>query len=336
MARSAAAVVQGFERFDPELSFAGVLFNRIGSPRHLGYLRDALEESVRMTVLGGVPRTEAVNIPERHLGLHTADDHPLTEAVIDRLSTLIESSMDLDAFFDRLPEVGATKSKPVPDHRHPRPVRIGVARDRAFCFYYPDNLDMLEAAGAQLIDFSPIRSPSLPSGIDGLYFGGGYPELSAGELAANDRLRGEVLKASEAGMPIYGECGGFMYLCRELIDLDGNAHPLVGCFPMTTRMQSIRRSLGYREATLSEDTPLGPAGLTLRGHEFHYSDIERIASPVPTVYHVAPREGVSHAAEGYCLRQTLGSYLHLHFGSCPEAAAAFVDACMTYGRSRRT
>ena len=336
MARSAAALVQGFERFDQNLRFAGVLFNRVGSQRHLAYLREALEGHVRMPCLGGLSRDEGLHMPERHLGLVTDEDRPLDGAAIQRLADWVEAGCDLDALMTALNPTAATASgsasRPVADGRR---VRIGVARDRAFCFYYPDNLDLLEAQGAEIVTFSPMDAPSLPPDLDGLYFGGGYPELHAPALAANDALRGEVARASRQGMPIYGECGGFMYLCRALEDAEGVRHAMTGCFPFVARMTPHLRSLGYREARLTRDTLLGPKNRRLRGHEFHYSELIDTDPNVPSAYRVVGRGGEAGRAEGYLSGNTLGSYLHLHWASRPEAAADFVAACAVHHEERR-
>lgn len=340
MARSAAALVHGFESFDPELDFAGVVFNNIGSPRHLAYLREALDGRVKMPCLGGIPRDDAVAIPERHLGLVTREEHGTSSETVRRLADLIEGHIDLDALWRRLPDlpgIAVTRPTPISGPTADMPiVRIGVAVDKAFCFYYQDNLDLLAARGAEIVPFSPISDPALPDALDGLYFGGGYPELFADRLAENRTLCRQVREASAAGMPIYGECGGFMYLGREIHDMEGRSHLMTGCFPFATRMYDRLRSLGYREVTLTADTVLGQAGATLRGHEFHYSDLE--PSPegdgVQTVYGLSDRLGRPRSGEGFQIQRTLGSYVHLHFGSRPEAAGSFVDACRIYRHER--
>ena len=336
MARSAAALVQGFENFDPALSFAGVAFNRLGSLRHMDYLREALEGAVRMPCLGGILRDDALAMPERHLGLVTAEDHPLNDSAIRRLADRIEHGLDLDRLLRSLPELTAPPV-PAPARAADRDgaVRIGVGRDNAFCFYYPDNLERLEACGAQLIFFSPVGDPGLPPGLDGLYLGGGYPELFAAELAANEPMRRSIREQSAAGMPIYAECGGFMYLCRELEDRQGRRFPMADCFPFTTRMLPRLKALGYREVRLRRRTIIGETDAVIRGHEFHYSEIVEGPGPGETVYRIADRQGVESAAEGYMLHQTLGSYIHLHFGSAPPAAEAFVACCRAYGAERK-
>jgi cobyrinic acid a,c-diamide synthase len=330
MARSAAAVVQGFEKFDPDLRFAGVIFNQLGSARHLNYLQDALSGQVQMPCLGGLLKNADIAIPERHLGLLTLQDHPLSPDAINRLADFIESSVDMDALLACFADFHADpESAPSLRPLETSKVRIGVAMDQAFCFYYPDNLDALTAAGAELVPFSPIADASLPEGIGGIYFGGGYPELHAEKLAANSQLRSQVLASSLKGMPIYAECGGLMYLCRELTDMDGRIHPMAGCFSFSTRMLQRLKTLGYREITLTKNTIIGQAEQKIRGHEFHYSEIISPAA-VPSVYAVTSRFGKSETEEGFQVNNTLGSYIHLHFGSQPNAAAALVQACLQH------
>ncbi len=336
MARSAAALVQGFERFDPALAFAGVLFNRLGSHGHLDYLQEAMAAYVDTPLLGGLLKDEALAMPERHLGLMTAGEHALSEAACHRLADHIESGLDLDRLLADLPDIVSTDAGPVGYSQFcSERVRIGVARDEAFCFYYPDNLDLLAGAGAELVPFSPLADRRLPEGLDGLYIGGGYPELHAAKLAANGTMRRDFLEASRAGMPVYAECGGFMYLCRELEDLTGEVHAMCGCFPFRTRMHGRLTSLGYREVRMTGPTILGGKDRVARGHEFHYSDIvdRHQWSPIATGYQVSGKSG-GVTAEGYQVDRTLGSYIHLHFVSRPDCAAALVSSCRAYRRDR--
>jgi len=340
MARSAAALVQGFERFDADLTFAGVVFNMIGSRRHLDYLEQALAGNTAMPFLGGLNRDEKISVPERHLGLFTREDHAFSPEELLVLSDMIEDSIHLDRLLENLPEIvpRGGPASPAKAPAAPSAVRIGVARDRAFCFYYPDNLELLKARGAEVIAFSPIDDTVLPDNLDGLYLGGGYPELSAVELTGNVSMRQQILEKSRQGMPIYSECGGFMYLCREIIDNRGEPFPMVGCFPFRTRMHTKLKSLGYREITLAAPSVIGPAGLCIRGHEFHYSGIEpdREQNDVETMFSVSARAGIRQHPTGYVTGRTLGSYIHLHFGSQPEAAGYFVENCLTYQRERTT
>ena len=338
MARSAAALVQGFERFDPDLTFAGVIFNNVGSDRHRAYLRDALEDHVRMPILGGLERRPDITIPERHLGLVTSVDHPLTDNATDALAGLIEGGVDLDDLLERLADTRppALETGPAGNATgNGEPVRIGVALDNAFCFYYRDNLDLLAACGAKIVPFSPMTDTRLPGDLDGLYFGGGYPELFAGKLSANREMRRGILEAAGHGMPIYGECGGFMYLGRSLCDLDGDSHAMVGCFPMDFNMFHRLRSLGYREITLTADTLLGAAGQILRGHEFHYSEMTGDPGASADVYRVTTRTGLKKQVPGFLMENCLGSYVHLHFGSNPQAARTWVSACRDFRSERK-
>ena len=335
MARSAAAIVMGFEHFDAELTYAGVIFNNLGSHRHLQYLVEAVQDHVEMPCLGGIFRNKDIAIPERHLGLVTQEDHPFAEDSIDRLAEHVENSIDLDLLLNNLSDIAITgqnhRTQPAQEQKK---VRIAVARDHAVCCYYADNLELLEKQGAELIFFSPIDDRHLPEDIDGLYFGGGYPELFADKLAQNSALRYRIKEKSVDGMPIYGECGGFMYLCRELVDLDHKRHRMTGCFPFATSMFKRLRALGYREVTLTRDTAIGKAGLTVRGHEFHYSALVDVSRDIPTAYSISDRSGMDKAPEGYVINHTLGSYNHLHFGSQPDVARCFVENCLAYRQQR--
>jgi cobyrinic acid a,c-diamide synthase len=187
------------------------------------------------------------------------------------------------------------------------------------------------------VPFSPMDDQRLPTDLDGIYFGGGYPELHAAQLAENNEMRTMIRHCSRQGMPIYGECGGFMYLCRELEDAAGVIYPMCGCFPFRSRMHAGLAALGYREVQLTADTLLGEKGSVLRGHEFHYSDLSDASASVSvdTVYGVGSRTGERRSDEGFLVNQTLGSYIHLHLGSRPEGAQALADACRKYRRTRK-
>jgi cobyrinic acid a,c-diamide synthase len=336
-ARSAAALVQGFSRFDPRLGFAGVIFNRVGSARHAELLRDALASVPGLPpLLGCLPREEELALPERHLGLVTAGETPPDDAFYERLADWLERHVDLDSLVGRRGQV-LTFDKPVQCQDLTPKVRIAVARDAAFCFCYPENLELLQAAGAEIIPFSPLGDRSLPPGIDGLYLPGGYPELYAECLAKNDGLLQEIRSMATDGLPVYAECGGFVYLARGIVGAGlvpaQSGHPqgvplqeFVGLFPAVARMLPQRKALGYREVTFSRDTILGPAGTVARGHEFHYSEI--VMPPgIARVYHLRRADGTVLEEEGFVSGNVLGSYVHLHFGSNPQVAIHFVEYC---------
>jgi cobyrinic acid a,c-diamide synthase len=291
---------------------------------HYAYLRDALAAHCRAQALGYLPPEPAIELPERHLGLKLAGE-VMTNERLEAMARWIERHVDLD----RLLALGAANPAPAAcgDDGPPQPrrARIGVARDRAFCFYYQDNLDLLTALGAELIEFSPIADAHLPAALDGLYFGGGYPELHAASLSANASLRAEVASFARSGAPVYAECGGLMYLCAEIVDASGQAHPMAGVFPARSRMQPRLAALGYAEIEVDRAGAWLSTGIRARGHEFRYSTVDAMPAPVERVYRV-----VSHAGgtrEGYRLGATVASYIHLHFHSCPQFAAAFVNAC---------
>ncbi len=328
-ARSAAALVQGFARFDRQVRVAGVIFNNVGSDNHARILREAVESAVpEVPVLGCIPRDEQLQIPSRHLGLVTAGEDPLQEAFLENLAEIIEKHVD----FDKLLSTGGQASTlHEPDIKWATPtldrVRIAVARDRAFCFVYDDNLRLLREAGADTVGFSPLSDSSLPGDIGGIYLPGGYPELFADALSGNGTMKKEIREAVEAGMPVYAECGGFIYLTGGTVGQTLNE--FVGVFPVLTRMLPRRKALGYREVELLADSPIGSMGTVARGHEFHYSEMEEMPDAVERVYRVN-KNGKDLGTEGYRYKNCLASYIHLHFGSCPEVAVAFVEKCRKF------
>ena len=204
------------------------------------------------------------------------------------------------------------------------PTRIAVAYDSAFCFYYPQNLDILRNLGAEIVLFSPMTSKSLPDQTAGIYFGGGYPELYASSLEANSTLRNKIRDFAMKGMPVYAECGGLMYLGKYMSDMEGKTFEMAGVFPWTSKMFPKLRSLGYREVTAMEMCPFLEKGQKIRGHEFHYSDITPVEE-TGRAYRIAG--GKSQSEEGYLYMNTLASYVHLHFASNPDFAKGFVNKC---------
>jgi cobyrinic acid a,c-diamide synthase len=344
MARSAAALLHGYESFDEELNVAGVIFNRVAGEGHFAYLRESAAARCRASVLGWLPRDENVTLPERHLGLFMADE-VLDDSKLGTMAFWLEAGFDVDALLQLArgrsranahgaesitsentdgasdkPEIGPCGS----GGRHQRKPRIGVARDKAFCFYYQDNLDLLRHFGAEIVEFSPLADRRLPAALDGLYFGGGYPELYAAALSANESMRCEVAHFSRSGAPVYAECGGLMYLTEAIVDAEGGAHPMVGIFPTKARMQNRLAALGYREVSGVCEAGWLRLNERGRGHEFRHSTIDEMPEVIPRCY-----SGVANgeSSEGFQVGATVASYVHLHFGSCPEFAARFVAAC---------
>lgn len=345
MAASAAALVRGFAGFDPQVRIAGVIFNNVGSNSHSELLMAAMAENLpEIALFGCIPRDESLVIPSRHLGLVTTEDNPLSEDFIRRLADMAERCLDLDRLSQlQIPPCppfikGGDKfasTSTIEGDRFPPPfikggsggICIAVARDPAFCFMYEDNLRLLREAGAELVFFSPLADAALPSGTDGIYLPGGYPELYAEQLNRNKNMKESIRTAVAADLPVYAECGGFVYL-TEGIDgsEDQPSADFVGIFPVRCRMLPRRKALGYRQAELTEVAIIGAKGATIRGHEFHYSEIGAMPEEVRRCYRVS-RQGVVLGPEGFRIRNCLGSYIHLHFGSNRDIAVSFVSAC---------
>ena len=325
--RSAAATVLGFEVFDPDLRMAGVVFNRVGGERHAGWLRDAMAASCRSPILGMIPWEVAVRIPERYLGLLTADSGPLTPGRVRSLADLVEAHLDVERLLglSHLADVPLTPTARPPERRSR--CRIGIARDEAFCFYYAENLARLQAEGAELVPFSPLRDAGLPASLDGLYLGGGYPELHAAALAGNASMREDVRAHAAAGLPVYAECGGLMYLAEAIQDADGCSHPMVGWFPTRAIFPAAGLTIHYAHVRIEEDCCLGPPGTVARGHEFHRSRMSPMPSSIQRVLAIAEAPGGSWRLEGYRRGSVLATYVHQHFGSQPSMPVHFVEAC---------
>ncbi|HEX9444147.1 MAG TPA: cobyrinate a,c-diamide synthase [Candidatus Binatia bacterium] len=330
MARSAAAMVLGYRLFDRKTRMIGVIFNRVAGAGHLDYLREATASLPGLECFGGIPAADRVKIPERHLGLTVAQEGFPGERFVGGLARLIENHVDLDRLLAHARIEIDRPAEPAAKEGAGAKVPIAVARDRAFCFYYPDNLELLRRAGARLEDFSPIRDRSLPAGVQGIYLGGGYPELYARELASNRPMRAAVRDFIEAGGPVYAECGGLMYLSRSLIDGTGRRHPMAGVYPFGTKMHPALRMLGYREV-VSGAGGFIPRGQTARGHEFHYSELLGNTARGRGVRHAYARSsGGPGACRGYVRKRCVASYVHLHFGSNPDFAERFVAVCRSW------
>lgn len=326
LSRSGAALLLGYGRFDPEVSFLGAICNHVGSASHLERIVSAARSTVEFPILGGIPRDQSVVIDRRHLGLKMADEDQLGEGYIDRLADLLETHLDLDQLWQQLRSTNhPATSEAIPPTTAPSrsPCKIGIARDRAFCFYYEANLDFLRDRGAELVEFSPLVEPP-PADCDALYLGGGYPELYLDQLADNAACLDAIRQMAAAGKPIYGECGGLIYLCDRLMLADGTGRSLLGLLPLQIQM-TRRPNLGYVEATIGPGGPL-PPGATIRGHRFHYSEVANpeAAEAIAQCYHLLTSRG-DRLTEGYCVGSVLGSYVHLHFASNPEVMETWLD-----------
>jgi cobyrinic acid a,c-diamide synthase len=341
-AESAAAMLKGFELYDRRLEIRGVIFNRVDTAIHQEMIRAAVQQSSQIRILGFFPGNIRFAIPDRHLGLHMGEESPLTREQQRELAVAMETHIDLDALLSlaahrtapplpsRLPRQRPPSGPGASSHQS-RPLQLAVARDLPFCFYYEDNLAMLKEAGFELRPFSPLHDGHLPEGMDALYLGGGYPELYAAGLSGNLAMRKAIAAWAASGGVIYGECGGFMYLCEELLDLEGRAYPMAGVFPATVEMRSSLCRLGYRRASLKRDCLWGKKGEVLHGHEFHYSHLRRMAPEVETLYQLEDGR-----PEGFRIGNTVGGYLHLHFGRTESAVSALYQFVTLTQAGRRS
>jgi cobyrinic acid a,c-diamide synthase len=341
MARSAAALALGYQRFDLELPLAGFVINRAGSDHHGAGVAGAIEKATGLPVLGWLPRDECLKFPERHLGLVPAAESPAGSAFVEAAGEAVTRHLDVDrllALAKYIPRSHATRGNARPDA--PRPVTarerviLAVARDEAFHFTYEENLELFQAAGARLAFFSPLRDADLPEGAAGVILSGGFPEVHAGRLAANVSMKQALRDAYERGLPIYAECGGLMYLTEAIVELDSREHRMVGLLPGRSVM-SKRLTLGYRLARAVDPSWLFAGGETVRGHEFHYSHWADRPADLPPAYTLLPSSGAGDPwPEGACVGNLWASYVHLNFWAKPELAERFVAACCS-GRDTR-
>jgi cobyrinic acid a,c-diamide synthase len=325
LAASAGAIALGFKTYDPDVDVAGVILNRWNPRRSTSAVEAALTRA-GVEALGYLPVAEGLELPSRHLGLVVADElggEVAQHADLTRLLEIAQTSPVIQ------PPGEERRSIPglAPTPKTGSGPRIGVAWDSAFAFYYADNLDLLRAHGADLVFFSPLEASELPV-CDGLYLGGGYPELHAAGLSANVQLRHALAAALEAGLPTYAECGGLLYLCESIEDLDGRIWPLVGAIPGKAAMHERLQGMGYREGRLFAPSLLGPAGASVRGHEFHYSSCE-----LDNTRH--PAYVVDGSPEGYADGDLFASYIHVHFAGYPALLEHWLERCRVFARANR-
>jgi cobyrinic acid a,c-diamide synthase len=310
MARTAAAIVKGLVDFNPKLNIIGIVLNKIGSNNHLALLEKSIKTYCGLPVLGALKKNTDFGIPSRHLGLFMGDEGVLGPETVSRLAETIRSGIDLDNILSRIEFTLPRTLQPFSGICR-KNKRLALARDQAFCFYYQDNLDILEKLGYELVEFSPVSDTKLPDQAETFYFGGGYPELYAEALSNNETMRQSILRKSREGAVIYAECGGLMYLGRSITTIDGIEYPMTGCMNYRTHMLSSLRTLGYVEICPKENFFVLNSGQKMRGHAFHYSDIIFDNKALPNFYSGNPVD----KAIGYKIRNTLASYVHLHFAN---------------------
>jgi cobyrinic acid a,c-diamide synthase len=335
--RSVAAIAHGYRTFDPRIHIAGVVLNRVGSDRHLELLTQALEP-LNLPIVGVLRRQDNISIPDRHLGLVPTAEMSDLDGIIDRLAHLGETCFDWEKLLPLMGSPHPPTPSPVGEREQeiflPSPhgrgaggegLRIAIAKDRAFSFYYADNLDLFREMGAELIPWSPICDRILPENIQGLYFGGGFPEVFASELAENKTARESVHNAISSGIPTYAECGGLMYLCDRIVDFQEQSFPMVNIFPTAAKMGK-RLTLGYRQAIALQDSPLMKKGDRIWGHEFHRSSLTEICDR--PLYSLQGYDShLSYPSEGWQRYQVHAAYTHLHFGAQTHLLERFLANC---------
>jgi cobyrinic acid a,c-diamide synthase len=334
--RTVAAMVRGCQVLDPDVIIGGVVLNRVATTRQERVIREAVESDTGLTVMGAVPRLGGQLLPSRHLGLVTAVEHPDAEAALENAGAVGEKYLEIDAII----ELANSAAKAPSSTGDPPPVeqgiglrpsvssrnrpRIGVLRDRAFSFYYPENLSSLEEMGATLVSISPLSDDALPD-IDALYAGGGFPEIYARDLSSNARFRDSLRRRIDDGLPVWAECGGLMYLAESLA-FKGEIFPMVGALPVEVEQTERPEGHGYVEGRVDAVNPFFETGTAVRGHEFHYSRVVSGLADIPTVFSMTRGSGLGMGRDGIHVKNVVATYTHLHALGTPEWASGFFAA----------
>jgi cobyrinic acid a,c-diamide synthase len=340
--RTVAAMVLGCLQFDPEVNISGVILNRIAGARHESILRRTVEQYCALPVLGAIPKIKGEAFPERHMGLVPTPEHNWADASVESAAGMAQRYLDLDGLFELASGAPGLEARSqaagvdaVPWAEKPMPApRIGVIRDAAFQFYYPENLEELETAGAEIVTVSALTDPGLPE-LDGLYIGGGFPETHAQILADNEGFRNDVCRMAKEGLPIYAECGGLMYLGESLV-FDGVTYPMVGLFPVVCGFSKRPQGHGYTVYEVEGTNPYFETGMEVRGHEFHYSSVlSWKGKPEELAFRVTRGIGFAGKRDGLSHKNTLATYSHVHALGTPSWAKAMVRASASCRKNRR-
>jgi cobyrinic acid a,c-diamide synthase len=333
--RTVAAVVLGCQRLDPQVPLRGVILNQVAGPRHESVLREAVELACGLPVLGAVPRIREHLFPERHLGLVPPQEHGQLASAIEQAADVAREHIDLEATWNLALQAPALELPPISEAAREEPnaeaARIGVFRDAAFQFYYPDNLEALTHQGTRLIDISPIRDSALPA-VDALYIGGGFPETLAPALADNQPFLDSLRRAIERGLPVYAECGGTVYLGEKLL-YEGNEYPMAGALPAVFAFRDKPQGHGYTVLETVEENPFYAVGETLRGHEFHYTYLKSSAEGLRFAFRVHRGHAFDGERDGLCQRNVLACYTHVHALGTESWAPALVRAAARFARN---
>jgi cobyrinic acid a,c-diamide synthase len=333
MTRTAAALVLGCRALDPEVDLAGVILNRVGCGRHENIVREAVAGIAGAPVLGAIRRIRGDDpLPGRHLGLVTAVEHHAPEESIERAADAVRAGVDIDRLLAVAQWAPELELMPVESAVDQVDVTIAYLEGEAFSFYYPENLERMRAAGVQLVPVDPATANELPD-VDGLYIGGGFPEVHAARLGSNTEFTSSIRKAVDAGMPVYAECAGLMYLARELV-VDGVPHPMAGVLDLVAEQRPTPQGHGYEVAVVDRENPFFPAGTRLVGHEFHYSRLIDGSDRADSVMRVERGAGIGDERDGIFKGRVFASYLHLHAGASPGWADGFLSLAAQFAEER--
>lgn len=333
MARSAAAIVKGFQMFADGPNIIGVIANRVGSEGHFKLVKRAIEQECQIPVIGYLKRELDIEIPERHLGLIPSIERGELDPFFDKLGELVLETVDIEQLLilSQASPLNKNETASLFKNKKEKSIKIAVAKDAAFNFYYPENLEILQSYGAEIVYFSPLADEPVPTDIDGLYIGGGFPEEFARELSQNQRVKASIKEAIEQGLPTLAECGGFMYLTESIETTQKAIYEMVGIISGEVKMQSKRAALGYREISGRKGNILIGEHQKARGHEFHYSTFHTEAD-IQYAYETKGMRGTK--LEGYLKHNLVAGYTHFHFASCPDMVENWINYCKgikTYG-----
>ena len=333
--RTAAAMVKGCQVLDPEVNIGGVILNRVANPRHRSILTSAIEEYCGVEVVGAVPKIKSRDFPERHMGLVTSLEHGKIEKSLSRMEKIVSESVDVEKLYQiacnaqtfytsRESQLKFLKTN---HHSH---LTIGIVQDSAFQFYYPENIEALSRNGAKIVHITALTDKRLPKDLDGLYIGGGFPETHAQALSNNESFRKSVRRAIEEGLPVYAECGGLMFLTEAVI-WKGSEYPMAGVIPAIALMEKKPQGHGYTVLEVTKNNPFFPAGLQLKGHEFHYSRlIDLKKEKIDLIFTLKRGTGIGEGRDGIRVKNTLATYTHLHARSSPVWADSFLEVASRY------
>lgn len=329
------AVVLGCRQYDASVALKGVILNNVSPGRHESVIRKAIEQHTDLHVVGSVPRRRTGEFPERHMGLTPFQEHPEVEKSIQTSAELVEQCLDLDALWNianDVPELNLQEQAISWNVEGSGDVVIGVIRDRAFQFYYPDNLEALEQRGARILEINALEDTALPE-IDALYIGGGFPETQAADLAGNESFCRDIKAAADGGLPIYAECGGFIYLGRSL-KVKEKTYPMTSVLPVDFILEPKPQAHGYTVLEVGSKSPFLDKGVSIRGHEFHYSRVMSTDNLPPTAYRMCRGGGIDGVVDGMVYKNVLASYTHIHALGTPEWAGAMVKSAREYRRRK--